>query len=466
MTSLTTTSETTGKDQVKLTVEVPETELKSALDAVYRRWANDIKVPGFRPGKVPRQMIDARVGVDAIREEALREALPDLYQEALKEADVEAIAPPDIEVTKFETGEPIVFEATVDIRPEVTVPELSEIKVTAPPQEVTEEEMNEQLERLRDRFAELEPIGREARRGDFVLIDLKGFQGTEPVEGASAPDFLYEVGSGQGPAKLDAELEGARPGAILKFTDSVHIHREDEPEHDHSHMEEISFTVLVKEVKAKKLPALDEEFAKTVGEFDTLDDLKEDLKTRMADMKVNLVEEELRSLALQALVDASDLEPPEKLVEGEFTHRLQHIEQDLVGAGMTLAQYAEGSGSTELEVRTDIRTQAAQSVKAELLLEEIARTEGYGVTQEDIGLEIAYIAARAQRDAKEVAEQLVSQGRLGALAGDILRRKALDHVLDHIEVENRPVRSEPVVPESPSEAHDEPTAAPEASGTE
>ncbi|MBA2725759.1 MAG: trigger factor [Actinobacteria bacterium] len=454
MSQLQTTTETLGKDRVRVIVEVPEGALEPAKAEVYRRWSKEMKIPGFRKGKIPRQLIDARVGVDAIREEALRDALPDLYREALQAEELEPIAPPDIEVTKFEANEPIIFEAVVDTRPEVIVPELSSIKIEAAPSEVTDEELDEQLHKLADRFAELEPVGREARRGDYVLIDMNGSRAGAPVEGASAPDYLYEVGSEQGPPSLDDQLQGSRPGAILKFADEVHIHDGDEHEHDHDHSstDMIDFTILVKEVKAKKLPEIDDEFAKTVGEFGTLDELKDDVRPRLAEAKINMVEQQLRGKTVEALVDASDLEAPEKLVDGELEHRLEQIESDLTQAGMTLAQYAERINSTELEIRSDMRAQAARSVKAELLLEEIARQNGIDVTQEDIGLEIAYAAARSNQDPKLVAEQVVQGGGLSSLAADILRRKAVEHVLENIEVANRPVRPEPpVTPETPEE---------------
>ncbi len=252
--SLTTTSERIEDNKAKLRVEVPEASLKPALDAAYRRWANDIKVPGFRKGKVPRQLIDSRVGADAVREEALREALPDFYVEAMGAEELEAIAPPDIQVVTFETGEPIVFEATVDLRPEVTIPDLASVSVEAPSAEVSDDELNEQLDRLRDRFAELETIGREARRGDYVVIDLKGYRGEELVEGMSSPELLYEVGSQQGPPKLDGEVEGTKPGDILKFTDSVPRteapadgpqEQRGAPSDGPKEQEDISFTVLV-----------------------------------------------------------------------------------------------------------------------------------------------------------------------------------------------------------------------------
>ncbi len=432
--ALTTTAERIGKDRVKLRVEVGDTALGPAIDATYKRLSTEIKVPGFRKGKVPRQLIDSRVGPTYVRREAIEEALPTLLRDALRAEDLEAIAPADIDNIEGVDEGPLVFEATVDVRPDIELPNFGKIEVEAPTSEVTTPDIDEQLERLRDRFAELEPVGREAQTGDFVLIDLKGFKHDEPVEGASAPDFLYEVGSHSGPPKLDTELQGTKAGAILKFTDEVHIHQEDEPEDDHSHMEEISFTVLVKEVKTKKLPALDDDFAKTVGEFDSLDALKEDLKTRLVDVKKGYVDQEVRSRVLNALVDASDLEPPEKLVETEFEHRLQHFEDDLKRAGATLDDYTKQVQLTELEVRRDIREQAARSIKAELLLEEVARAEQIEVDQEDLSTEVAMLAARMGRDAKEVAEQVVQGGQLGAVAGDVLRRKALDWVVRNVKV--------------------------------
>ena len=434
-TELRTTTERLENDRVKLRVEVPLAALEPALNAIYRKWAQDIKMPGFRKGKVPRQLIDARVGPDVIREEALREALPDLYREAMKAEDLDAITAPEVEVVEFEPDAPIVFEATVDLRPEVVLPDYSTISVEAPPSDVTDAEVDEQIEKLRDRFAELESVSREAKRGDFVLIDLNGSQNGELVEGATAPDYLYEVGSGNGPPKLDSEVEGERAGAILKFTDSVHIHTEDEPEHDHSHMEEINFTVLVKEVKAKKLPPLDDEFAKTVGEFDTLEALKEDVRGRVAEMKQQMAQDQLRSLALDALVDAVPVEPPEKLVEDEFKHRLEHFEADLKQHGLTMEEYGRQAELTELEIRRDIRDQVTRSLRAELILEQVAKEAEIKVDDDEIGQEIALAAMRSGRDPKEVAEQVVRSGRLGTVAADVLRRKALDHVVENIDVQ-------------------------------
>jgi len=438
---LQTTAERVGKDRVKLRVEAPESALAPAINAVYRRWANQIRVPGFRRGKVPRQLIDTRVGAETVREEAVRDALPDLYRDALEAEGLEAVAPPEIEVTNLDAGSPLVFEATVDVRPEVRLPDLSSIEVQAPSPEVTDEDVHEQLDRLRDRFAELETVGREARRGDYALIDLKAYRHDQPIEDASAPDFLYEVGSRTGPPKLDEELEGTRPGAILKFNANVTLEGHEDPQ-------EVSFTVLVKEVKAKVLPALDDDFAKTVGEFEDLASLEEDLRAKLADVKSKAVEEQTRALALEALVGRSDLDAPEKLVDGEFDHRLRHLEDDLKRFGLSISDYAREMDGTELEVRRDLRSQAERSVKAELLLEEIARRQGIEVTQEDLGLEIAVAAARAEKDPKELAKQLASSGRLSGVAADIMRRKALDYVVDNVKVVGGAVPEHPAAEES------------------
>jgi trigger factor len=426
--SLQTASESVDKDKVKVRVEVSEEALEGSIDAAYRRWAKEIKVPGFRKGKIPRQIIDTRVGAGAVRQDALRDALPHFYVEAMRAEDLEAIAPPDIEVVAFEPGSPLIFEATVDVRPEIILPDLDSITVEAPSAEPTDEEISEQIDRLRDRFAELETVSREVRRGDFALIDLKGYSHEELVEGASAPDLLYELGSGSGPPKLDEELEGNRPGAILRFTDRLPQGPGDVGG------QEVSFIVLLKEVKARKLPPADDDFAKTAGDFETLEELKDDLRRRLADLKQQLVQDQVRSLVLEQLVQISDLDPPATLVEQEFNHRLSHLSSELEKGGLSLAQYAAHSNQTELEFRNEIRAQATRSVKGELLLEEVAREQEIQATDEEVGRDVAYIATRAERDPKEVARQLASSGRLGAVVADIMRRKALDYVVDRATV--------------------------------
>jgi trigger factor len=432
-TGVATERESVDKDRVKLRIEVPEAALDPALNEVYRRWSRQIKVPGFRKGKVPRRLIDARVGVEAVRDEALRDALPDFYQQALEAESLEAVAPPEVNIIEFTAGTPLVFEATVDVRPEVVVPPLSELRVEAPDSEVRPHDIDEQIERLRDRFAELETVGREARRGDFVLLDLNAYQHDEAIEDAGATGYLYEVGSHEGPPSLDEELEGARPGAILRFTDQMG------PGAGELAGEHVSFTVLVKEVKTKRLPPADDELAKTAGEFDTLAELRDSIAEELRAVKEAQAREELRTAVLEALIDASDLEAPSRLVEDEFHHRLEHFEEDLQNAGLTLSRYAAEIDSTELQVRSDLRRGAGRAVKGELLLEQIAREHDLQVTDEDLGRQVAYLAARAGREPQEVATSLAESGRLGSLATDIMRRKALEYATEHANVIGLPI---------------------------
>ena len=282
---------------------------------------------------------------------------------------------------------------------------------------------------LREGFAELDTVSREVRSGDFALIDIKGYDGDAIVDSASAPDYLYEVGSKGGPPELDGELVGNKPGVILKFNSTL-------PDAAGELAgKQLSFTVLLKEVKAKKLPALDDEFAKTVGEFDSLDELKDELKDRLEGAKDQMVQDEIRGMVLEALVDASDLDAPEPLVEQEFNHRLEHLEEDLTKAGMTMADYETQTNSTELEIRSEMRTSIARGIKAELLLEQVAREQTIDVTEEDIGRELAIAAARSGQDVQELAKQVVESGRLSSVAADIMRRKALDYVVEHATIE-------------------------------
>ena len=420
--------ESVDKDRIKLRVEVPEAALDPALTAVYRRWSQEIKVPGFRRGKVPRRLIDQRVGIEAVRDEALKDALPGFYQQALEAESLEAIAPPEVNIVDFTVGTPLVFEATVDVRPEVMVPELGNLRIEAPDSEVRPHDIDEQIDRLRDRFAELENVGREARRGDFVLLDLNAYQHDEVIEEASATGYLYEVGSREGPPSLDEELEGTRPGAILRFTDRMGAGAGELADQD------VSFTVLIKEVKTKRLPAADDEFAKTAGEFDTIAELRDAIKDQLKETKRARAREELRGVVLEALIDASDLEAPSRLVEDEFTHRLEHLEEELSDAGMTLSRYATEIDSTELEVRSDLRRGSGRAVKGELLLEQIAREQNVQVSDEELGRQVAYLAARAGREPRDVAQSLADSGQLGSVAADIMRRKALEYATEQANV--------------------------------
>jgi len=445
--------------KVKLRVEVPPEVFGKDLDRAYREVAQQVRIPGFRKGKVPRKVIDVQVGRETVLGEFLEDAVPGYYREALRENDLAPIADPDLDVEQLEEGKPFVFTATVEVRPRLKL-EASEyhgVEVERPAVEVSEDDLDRMLDSLRERFAELEPVARSARSGDYVVIDLRATIHGEEVPEGTRTDYLYEVGSGELGAKLDAELEGKRAGEILKLNDRL-------PETAGERAgQEVAFQVLVKEVKGKKLPDLDDGFAKTASEFDTLDELREALREQIRSNKERAADSEVRDRVLQALIDRVEVELPDTLVDQETEHRVLHARERAERLGVTLDQLLSAQGLDELRFRADARDHAVRAIKADLVLEAVARAEGIQVTAEEIGSEIAGLAAALGREPEEVAKGLDRSGQVVSLAGDIIRSKALDVLVEHARI--RPEGGPPgdSGPPEPSEIEIAPRTVEEAS---
>lgn len=415
--------------KVRLAIEATADEVEPALDRAFRGLANEVKVPGFRKGKTPRPVLEARLGKDAVREAAIREAIPQLVAEAVKEESLAPVAPPSVEIGSYDVGGPMSLDVTVEIRPAFDLPDLSTFVVTRPSARATDEEVEEQLRRLRDRFAQLETVGRKAKRGDYVLMDLRAYVNDQTIDAATGTDLLYEVGSEGFVPELDQELDGSGAGDILRFNATL-------PEHvggDHAG-KEVSFQVLVKEVRQKVLPNLDDEFAKTASEFETLDELRADVRKRISQVKRLQGDVEVRNRLLEQLVEATVLEPPESLARDEMAYRLQRLADELRRAGMTVDEYLQRSEQTEEQVEGDLRRQAENSVRAQLILEEIGRREGLEVSDGEVAEEVRRHAETMGQEPAELQAQLSQSGRLGVLAGDIIRRKALDFVVERAEI--------------------------------
>src|SRR5207248_1379096 len=278
-------------NKVKVSVEVDEAEFDKAIDAAFRKIARQTRIPGFRPGKAPRRLLEARFGVDMAREEALRDALPDYYVKAVEDQAVDAIAAPEIEITGGQESGPVQFEAVVEVRPQVSVAGYQGLRVIVPSPEVTDEEVDRQLDRLREQFGELREVARPAKDADHATVDLRGYRHAEQIEGLTADDFLYEVGSGAVVPELDEQLRGAKPGDILKFNATP------------PGQEEVSFQVLVKDVKEKVLPEVTGEWASEASEFDTVEALKDDIRTRLGAVKRVQAQLSLREQVVDALVE-------------------------------------------------------------------------------------------------------------------------------------------------------------------
>ena len=425
-----TTVEETDKHKVKLTIEVPPDEFGKDLDRAYRKVARQVKIPGFRKGKVPRQVIDAQIGRDAVLGEFLEESVPTYYRDAMRENDLAPIAQPDIDLQQVEEGKPFVFTATVEVRPRLRFEDADYkgIELDRPTTEVTDQDVDAMVDSLRERFAELEPVARPAHANDYVVMDIRASVHGQDVADATRQDYLYEVGSGEFGPKLDAELEGKRAGEILKVNDVLPERFGDDAGR------EVSLQVLVKDVRAKKLPAADDEFAKTASEFDTLGELRAELAEQIAQSKDRAADGIIRDAALGALIERTRVDLPESLVDEETGHRVSHARERAERAGTTLDQLLASQGFDELRFRADARQHAERAIIADLVLEAVARAEDIQVTPEELAQEITGLAAALGREPKEVAKTLESSGQIASLAGDIIRSKALDILVEHANI--------------------------------
>lgn len=420
------TVETLEGNKVKVSVEVDETEFESAVDDAFRRIAREVRIPGFRPGKAPRRVLEAQLGTGFAREEALRHALPEYYAQAVRENDVDVIAPPEIDITGGEEDGPVVFDAVVEIRPEIAIRGHDDLTVTIPSPLVSDEEVDAQVERLRQNFAELATVDRAAQDGDNVTIDIAGWEDDEPVSGLTADDYLYEVGAGAVVAEIDDQLRGAKVGDILEF-DAEHP--------DPASEASLRIRIMVKEIKEKVLPEVDDEWANEASEFETVEALREDLRKRSAMTRVIMAQMGLRNGAAQAagdLVDADDV--PEAMVSAEMEHRLQDLAMRLEAQGMDFDSYMAASGQDQEGMVAELRDAAVMATKADLALRGIAEAEGLDATEGDLDEELEKLAERVEQTPAEVRLALEEGDQIPAVRSDLRKRKALDWLVEHVQI--------------------------------
>jgi trigger factor len=412
-------------NKVKVSVEVDEDEFEGAIDAAFRKIAREVRIPGFRPGKAPRRLLEARLGKDVARSQALHDALPEYYAQAVRDHDVDVIAAPDIDITDGEDQGRIAFDAVVEVRPRITVPGYESLRVSIPSPQPTEEEIEGQIERLRAQFGELDTVDRPAISDDYVTVDIAGSQDGEPLEGLTADDYLYQVGSGALVAELDEQLLGTKPGDIVEFD-------ADHPSDDDA--SPLHFRVLVKEVKERKLPDLDDEFASEASEFETLDELRDDLQRRTRQVKQMRAQMALREKVGEALAELVAEDVPEALVVRELQERLNDLGMRLQAQGMTLEQWLGGTGRSQEELLEELRATATTAAKVDLALRAVAEAEEIDATDEDLATEVDVAAQRLGIDSEKVRADLERADQVQAIRSDIKKRKALDHLVETVEI--------------------------------
>ncbi|WP_433080186.1 trigger factor [Dactylosporangium sp. CA-052675] len=420
------TVETLSPTRVRLEIEVPFAELEPSLKKAYREIGSQVNIPGFRRGKVPTAVIDQRVGRGAVLNEAVQEVIPTQILAAVREHEVKTLGRPEVEITEFADGQPLKFTAEVDVRPQITLPDLNEITVTVDALAVSEDDVEEQLKGLRDRFATLKTVERTAVAGDYVQIDLVAKVDGEEVPGGSATNVSHEVGSGQLVPGLDDVLVGMGAGDSTTFTTQL-VGGEFEGR-------DAEVSVTVKSVKDKQLPEVDDEFAQLASEFDTLDELKDDLRTRLTRVKRMEQLYSARDLALKAVIDATDVPAPEGVVKDEVESRKESMNDQLQRIGASFDDYLQTEGKTEEEMDAELNEAAVEGVKVQLVLDTLADAEDVQVSDDEFGHEIVHRAQRAGMGPQQYYDQLVQAGVAGAVFGDVRRGKALGIVLERVKI--------------------------------
>lgn len=433
--------------RLKLSIEAEPSEYRESYDETLRRLGREIRVPGFRRGKVPKPVLESRLGRDAIKQEALKEALPRLFRQAAADESVRPISLPDMTVEHFELGDPLTFTAVVEVRPEINLPEYVGIEAERPSSAVMEDEVNKHFDRLRDRYGSLEEVSRNIQEGDFALIDMVCYQHSAKVDEMSVNDFLYLVGSRSLAGEdLDNELMGKRTGDILKLNATL-----DEALGEPWGGQEVTFSIIVKEVQAKRLPPLDDDFARMASEFDTLEELRADIMGKIEAVKRFESETAARTAVIDNLLDRVEVDIPEGMLDHAIRVRINRLRAQLERSQMKLEDYLAANRMTEAALVEEAKKLAERAIASDFVLEAIAEKEGFEAEQEDVEREVELIARRLGTTPDQAWDELVATGRVEQLTGDILRRKALDFVVEHARLtEASPLGSIEIAPSTSS----------------
>jgi trigger factor len=420
------TAEKLSPTRVRLAVELTFDELKPNLDAAYKKLGQQIRVPGFRPGKVPARIIDQRVGRAAVLEQVVNDVVPRSYVDAAREHDVRALGQPDIEVTKLEDNDSLSFTAEVDVRPEIELPALDNFTVTVDAPTVTDADVDEQLDALRDRFGTLVAADRTVENGDFVSLDLRASIDGEEIDAGSATNMSYEVGSGNLIEGLDEALIGHAAGETVTFEAPLQQgDRAGEP---------ATIEATVNSVKQKELPALDDEFAQLASEFDTIAELREDTRRRLGRVRQLEQAAQARDRLVEQLIETVQFPVPESAVKAEVDFREHDVVHQLGHDDTLFERYLESQGQSRDEFTADLRENAEKSVRAQFVLDAVAEQENVQVGNEELTEYLVRQAAQWDMSPQDFAKQVMDSGNLPALVADVRRNKALAQLLEQATV--------------------------------
>lgn len=416
------------KNMAKLTIEVPEDKLEEALQKAYLKQKNKISLPGFRKGKVPRNMIEKMYGPEIFFEDAANALIQENYGPAVDESGIDIVSRPSIDVTQIEKGKPFIFTAEVAVKPEVTLGKYKGVTVTKIDTTVTDEEVDAALDKERNNNARTVTVeDRAIKEGDTAVIDFEGFIDGVAFEGGKGENHPLEIGSHSFIDTFEDQLVGKNAGDEVE----VNVTFPEEYQAEDLAGKPAVFKVKIHEVKAKELPELDDEFAQDVSEFDTLAEYKEDLKKKLTETKENNAKRTKEDEAIQKIVDKSEMEIPEAMIETQVETMIEEFAQRIAQQGLSFEQYMQFSGVTMDKMREQVRPDALSRIQSSLVLEQIAKDENIEVSDADVDAEVEKMAAAYNMEADKLKEYMGDAER-ESMKKDLAVQKAVDLIMENV----------------------------------
>ncbi|NLU49107.1 MAG: trigger factor [Syntrophomonadaceae bacterium] len=423
------------KNEVALEIEVPEEKVAEALDKAFKKVAQRVTVPGFRKGRVPRPVLEAYYGKEILYEDALEQVIPAAYEQAVEENDIEPVSQPAIDVVQMEEGKPLIFTARVVVKPEVILGQVEGIEVSRPPIEVKEEDVERRLQVMRDRYAKLVEIGDDTptKEGDVLTIDFAGYIDGEPFPGGKGEDYSLELGSKTFIPGFEEQLVGARVGEereiTVRFPDDYHAK-------DLAGKEAL-FKVKIKEAKRRELSPLNDEFAQEVSEFETLEELREDIRKNLVEMAEQRARQMMKDELIAKAADSAEVDIPRDMIENQVDVMLEQFQERLLYQGISLEQYLEMTGATVEDLKEEYRPQAERIVRNNLVLEKVAEQYNIKVTDEDFEQQMNKVAGDFGMNVDEVKKRVA--GSRARIERGILLDKAVEYLVEKAVVLDKPV---------------------------
>lgn len=424
------TAEQGENQQVTLTIEVEAAEVSKAAERASKQLARRVSIPGFRKGKAPRKIVERHVGTEALMQEAFDLLAPKAFNDALEEQKIDPVTRPNIDIVTLEDGKDLVFKATVTPRPEVKLGEYKGLKVEKAAVEITDEDVDKQLKNFQDRQGKMvdAPEGAAVADGDFTTLDFEGFVDGEAFEGGKGKDYPLQIGSGSFIPGFEEQLIGVKVGeekeVQVKFPEEYHAKE--------LAGKDATFKCTIRSIKHKELPAIDDELAKKVSTFQTLDELKADIRKNLQENAERKAENDRNSAAIEQATENITVDIPAVMIDNRVTAMIQEMAMRLEQQGMKLDQYLQYAGTDIAKIREDYRETAEKNVKTDLMLEEVAKAEDIKVEGKDLDAEVAAMAAAYGATPQQVQKIIKEQGRVGDLAASVLRKKTAQFIIDHI----------------------------------